>query len=81
MALPGWREMTIRVLAEKIGPAAEIIVDDVLEKQGIGERDMGAAKYLEFLKILCDELPPEVDREAVCRYLRVKLLKRYGFVS
>lgn len=76
--LANWREITIGQLARRIGPVAELIVDDTLHKTGLLECEMVPSKYLEFLNRLYDELPNEVDRMIVCDHLRQAVLQRYG---
>jgi hypothetical protein len=79
MALPGWRQTTVKLLAEKIGPIADIIVSDVLAELGVTERDMTASHYLQFLRLLHAKLPTAIDRRALCQDLQVAVLKAYGF--
>lgn len=81
MALPGWRETTVSTLSNKIGPAAEIIVDDVLRQQGLNGNDMAAGKYVRFLQLLYRELPDEIDRYAMVSTMHNLILKKYGFAQ
>jgi hypothetical protein len=79
MALPGWRQASEKLLAEKIGPIAGIIVSDILTELGITERDMTASHFLQFVRVLYAKLPTSIDRRAVCQELQVSVLKAYGF--
>lgn len=59
MSLQGWRKETIAILSDTIGPVAEIVVDDVLARMGIGEDGMIATNYPRFLEVPCPECPHE----------------------
>jgi hypothetical protein len=79
MALPGWRQATEKVLAEKIGPIAGIIVSDILTELGVTERDMTASHFMQFVRLLYKKLPTTADRRAICHELQTAVLKTYGF--
>jgi hypothetical protein len=79
MALPGWRQASESLLAEKIGPIAPIVVEDVLTELGVMERDMTASHFLQFVRVLYTKLPASMDRRAACQELQVAVLKAYGF--
>ena len=81
MALPGWRATTVSTLSNKIGPPAEIIVDDALRKQGLNGKDMAAWRYVKFLELLYQELPDEIDRSAMVLTMHNLILKKYGFAQ
>lgn len=74
----GWQEMTVHLIAEKIGPVADLIVTDILRKQGLADNDMVPVKYVKFLELLYQELPPDIDRGALCRELQRKMLNSYN---
>jgi len=78
MSLQGWRNNTIRHVAQVLGPAAEIIVDDTIEKNGFSNTEMVPITYLKFLEALYRELPDDVDRKALCLEIRDAVLKEYG---
>lgn len=78
MSIRGWRAVTVQALSEKIGPVADLLVEDVLAKQGVGEEGMNATTYLRFLELLYQELPHDVDRKALCIALRHQVLSLYG---
>jgi hypothetical protein len=78
MSWLGWREATVRLIGEKIGPVADLIVDDVLRKQELDGRDMMPAKFVRFLDLLYDELPPDIDRAALCHELKRRMLNSYN---
>ncbi len=79
MSLPGWREITIRVVAEFTGPVAELLVDDALKATGVSEAEMSAGLYIRFLQNLYAELPQDIDRNKACQTVKIKVLSKYGF--
>lgn len=81
MALAGWRQFTVQALAEKIGPVADLLVDDALNEMGVSEQDMTASHYQRFIRLLYEKLPAGVDRRELCRQAQVAVLQAYGFKS
>lgn len=79
MAIPSWRQITVRVLAEKIGPVADLVVGDALAALGVAEGDMTAAHYIQFMRLLYEKLPASIDRRSMCQELQASVLKAYGF--
>ena len=79
MAIPSWRQITVRVLAEKIGPVADLVVGDALAALGVAEGDMTAAHYIQFIRLLYEKLPASIDRRSMCQMLQASVLKAYGF--
>ncbi|MEE8482659.1 MAG: hypothetical protein V3S12_04840 [Acidiferrobacterales bacterium] len=78
MAIPNWREHTIKLAAEVVGPVAEIIVDDTIEKYGFADTEMVPTTYLRFLESLYKELPMDVDRKTLCLHIRDTVIKNFG---
>jgi len=78
MALLGWREDTIKLVAQVLGPVAEIIVDDTIQKNGFSDSEMVPTTYLRFLEALYQELPDDVDRKSLVLKIRNIMLKKYG---
>lgn len=81
MSLKGWRKQVLDVLRLQVGPVAEIILDDASRKAGTDKEDISPAQYLQFLRVLYEELPKEIDRRALCARLRRQVLEQYGFPS
>ena len=79
VALPGWKDSTVKAVAQFTGPVAELLVDDAPRKTGIDEAGMTAGLYIKFLQNLHGELPPEIDRNKTCQIIKVKVLSKYGF--
>jgi hypothetical protein len=79
MALSGWRQFTVQAVAEKIGPVAELLVDDAFNELGVSEQDMTAAHYLRFIRLLYEKLPASIDRRELCRQAQAAVLQAYGF--
>lgn len=70
MALRNWREITLRLVVERIGPVAELVVEDALRKRGLAGGEIVPSRYLQFLETFYQELPKEIDRKALCYHLR-----------
>ena len=81
MSLPKWREATVHVVAQKTGPAADLIVDDTLAALDMEKEEMTASHYLQFVRLLYDKLPTTLDRRQVCQQAQLAVLKAYGFKS
>lgn len=79
MSLPGWRENTIKLVAQVLGPVAEIIVDDTIKSGGFQEDNMVPSNFLKFLEALYKELPEDIDKRTLIYRLRDNVLKKYGF--
>lgn len=79
MALQKWREATVRVIAEKTGPVANLIVDDILSELNLGEQDMTASHYVQFIRLLYEKLPATLDRRELCRQSQIAVMQVYGF--
>lgn len=56
-----WRIRTIEALAEKIGPVAILIVDEVARDLGIEYPDIDSKTYSAFLMRLSRELPDDMS--------------------
>lgn len=78
MSLPGWRENTIKLVAQVLGPVAELIVDDTINKNGFVDVEMVPTTYLRFLEALYQELPADVDRKSLVLNIRDTMLRNYG---
>lgn len=74
-----WRETTVRILSEKIGPQASTIVDQALEECGVAEHQVTATHFVDLVRVLYEKLPPDVDRRALCRSVTASILQAYGF--
>lgn len=81
MSLNGWRKPVLDALCAQVGPVAEIILEDASRKAGVDKPDISPAQYLQFLRVLYEELPKEIDRRALCERLRQQVLQQYGFPS
>lgn len=79
MALTGWREVCNQLLAEKIGPVAVVLVDDVLTELGVKEREVTASHFVRFVRLLYEKLPDSIDRRAFCHDFQAGVLSQYGF--
>lgn len=79
MALKNWRSIASKVLTQKVGPTAEILIDDILKEMNMLEGEMVASRFLVFLKRIYKVLPEDVDRNALVYELRNEVLKQYGF--
>jgi hypothetical protein len=81
--MPGtlWRETTVRILSEKIGPQASTVVDQALAACGVTESQVTAVHFVDLVRVLYDKLPPSVDRRALCRSVTASILQAYGFPS
>lgn len=65
-----WRELTSEILCEQIGPVAEIIIDDALDKIDAKQQEMKFSRdYLAFIKSLYKELPTDINRKQLCESL------------
>lgn len=69
MQIEGWREKTIRLLADDLGPAAEILVDSAIEAVELPGGGISPYKYTQFLKALHAELPHNMERKEMCDML------------
>jgi hypothetical protein len=79
MALSGWRGITVKTLAEKVGPVANLVVDEALTELGVAEQDVTAAHFVQLVRLLYEKLPANIDRRALCQTLHTAVLKAYGF--
>jgi hypothetical protein len=77
MAIVGWRDVVVDVLAEKVGVLSDIIVDEALEEMGLIEDDMRVGLLGQFIKKLYYKLPEDVDRRKLISAVRDKLMKEY----
>lgn len=79
MAVLGWRETTERILAQKIGPIAPLLIDEVLAELGVTEQDVTASHFVKCVRSLYNKLPESLDRRTICRDLQAEVLRSYGF--
>lgn len=70
MSLNNWREITTSVLADKIGPVATLVVNDLAEELGIDDSSINQANYAKLLIRLSGELPGNIDSVDICRQCR-----------
>lgn len=81
MGLTNWRETTVAMLSEKVGPVAALLVDDALRKMRDVGSEMPASQFLKFLRTLQGLLPVEIDRKAVCDDIRDAVFRQNGFTA
>lgn len=79
MALTGWRAVCDQLLAAKIGPVADVLVDEVLFDLGVAEKELTASHFVKFVRLLYDKLPDSIDRRAFCHEFQTGVLRQYGF--
>lgn len=56
-----WKNITIDLMAEQIGPVAQIIVHDVIEDLSLQNGLMTPSIYTQFLIQISAELPAEIN--------------------
>jgi len=71
--ITNWRDITIDVLAEKIGPVAIVIVDDVAKDLGITSPVIDGETYSAFLMRLSRELPNGVSAIELSKECRSRI--------
>ena len=71
--ITNWREITVEVLAEKIGPAAILIVNDVAKELGISSSVVDGETYSTFLMRLSRELPNGISAIELSKECRKKI--------
>lgn len=79
MALKNWRSIVANVLMEKVGPTADLMIDETLRDMHTLEGEMVASRFLVFLKRIYKVLPEDIDRNEVVYQMRNKVLSQYGF--
>jgi len=79
MALKNWRSIVTSVLIEKVGPTAELMIDETLRDMHTLEGEMVASRFLVFLKRIYKVLPEELDRNEIIYKMRNQVLSQYGF--
>lgn len=67
MQITQWREKSIRLLAEDLGPAAELLVDTAMKMAGLTSEPIRVHQYSKFLRALYVELPADLDKERLNR--------------
>jgi hypothetical protein len=78
MSLNGWRYLSEKLLAEKIGPVAELLVSDALAELGVTEQELTASHFSKFVRSLYEKLPDSIDRRALCHELQAAVLHAPG---
>lgn len=68
-----WHDITIEVLAEKIGPVAAVLVNDVAKELGITSPVIDKETYSSFLMRLSRELPSGVSAVEVSQECRKRI--------
>ena len=68
-----WRDITVDVLAEKIGPVAIVIVNDVAKELGITSPVIDSETYSAFLMRLSRELPAGVSAVDISKECRRRI--------
>ena len=79
MALKNWRLIVANVLKEKVGPTADLMIDETLRDMHTLEGEMVASRFLVFLKRIHKVLPEEIDRTELVYKMRNQVLEQYGF--
>ncbi|MGW8248988.1 MAG: hypothetical protein ACWGOV_12865 [Acidiferrobacterales bacterium] len=79
MALKNWRSIVASVLSEKVGPTADLMIDETLRDMHTLEGEMVASRFLVFLKRIYKVLPEDIDRNELVYKMRNKVLSQYGF--
>ena len=74
MALKNWRSIVTGVLIEKVGPTADLMIDETLRDMHTLEGEMVASRFLVFLKRIYKVLPEDVDRNQLIYRMRTKCL-------
>ena len=69
-------ETARRLLLQRMGPVADLIIDDVLTRMNLHGKDMVASQYLKFLQLLSEELPDGIDKNVVIEALRAVVFRR-----
>lgn len=77
MAIVGWRQVVVNVLAERVGVLSDMIVDEVLEEMRLTESDMRVGLFGDFMKKLYSRLPEDIDRRKLIYEVRDKLMEEY----
>jgi hypothetical protein len=71
--ISNWRDVTVEILAEKIGPAAVVIVNDVAKELGITSTVIDGKTYSEFLMRLSRQLPAGVNAVELAKECRSRV--------
>jgi hypothetical protein len=71
--ISNWRDITVEILAEKIGPVAIVIVNDVAKELGISSTVIDRKTYSEFLMRLSRELPAGVSAVELAKECRNRI--------
>lgn len=79
MALPGWRYVSEKVLADKVGVMSGLLMQECISELGVPEHDITASHFLQFVRLLYEKLPTTIDRRALCQELQATVLQTYGF--
>ena len=79
MALKNWRSIVSGVLSEKVGPTADLMIDETLRDMHTLEGEMVASRFLIFLKRIYKVLPEDIDRQELIVNMRNQVLEQYGF--
>ena len=79
MALKNWRSIVSGVLSEKVGPTADLMIDETLRDMHTLEGEMVASRFLIFLKRVYKVLPEDIDRQELIVNMRNQVLEQYGF--
>ena len=79
MALKNWRSIVSGVLSEKVGPTADLMIDETLRDMHTLEGEMVASRFLIFLKRIYKVLPEDIDRQELIVKMRNQVLEQYGF--
>ena len=62
-----WRNTTVDILSQRIGPAAGVIIDDVLESLNLQQEQVTSEQYARILDRLSMILPRSVKPDELCK--------------
>jgi hypothetical protein len=71
--ISNWQDITIEVLAEKIGPVAIVIINDIANELGITSSVIDRETYSAFLMRLSRELPAGVNAVEISMECRKRI--------
>lgn len=69
-----WKEITIEVVSEQLGPVGVVIVNDVIDSLDLANKPITPAIYSQFLIKLSSNLPGDINPIELCRKCRELIL-------
>jgi hypothetical protein len=73
-----WRQTTVEILANRIGPSAGVIVDDIIKSLDLDETTISNTQYADILMRLTSVLPRTVKPIELCEECRNAFLVQAG---